>query len=74
MGVVTRRGEEALALARKAVHLAPTAPHYHLLAAICAENNDRASAVDAMRRAVALEPGQAKYREFLEKLQETPSR
>jgi len=64
---------EAVTLARKAVELAPTAPHFHLLAAVCAENNDRASAVNAMKRAVTLEPDRALYREFLLKLQEAPS-
>ncbi len=68
-----RRLPEALTLARKAVELAPTAPHYHLLAAVCAENNDRPAAVDAMKKAVALEPSRALYREFLQKLQEAPS-
>jgi Flp pilus assembly protein TadD len=68
-----RQLPEALALARKAVELAPTAPHYHLLAAVSAENKDRAGAVAAMKQAVTLDPGRAMYREFLQKLQEAPS-
>ena len=67
-----RHTDEALKLARKAVELSPIATHYHLLAAICAETGDRKGALDAMEKAVALEPNQAKYREFQRKLQESP--
>jgi tetratricopeptide (TPR) repeat protein len=69
----SRKLPDALRLARKAVDLAPAATHYHLLAAICAENNDRPAAIDAMKQAVALEPNRPLYREFLQKLQEAPS-
>lgn len=68
-----RKLPEALRLARKAVELAPAATHYHLLAAICAENGDRPAAIDAMKQALALEPNRPLYREFLQKLQEAPS-
>lgn len=67
-----RRTPDAVSLARKAAALAPTATHFHLLAAICAENGDRPAALQAIQRAVDLEPSQAKYREFQKKLQETP--
>lgn len=67
-----RRTAEAVTLARKAVDLAPTATHFHLLAAVCAENHDRPGALEAIQRAIALEPGQSKYREFQKKLQATP--
>ncbi len=65
-----RHRAEAAALAQKAVDLAPTAPHYHLLAAVLAENADLTGAVDAMKRAIALDPSRPLYREFLQKLQE----
>jgi tetratricopeptide (TPR) repeat protein len=68
-----RKLPEALRLARKAVELAPAANHYHLLAAICAENGDRPAAINAMKQAVALEPNRTLYREFLLKLQEAPA-
>jgi len=67
-----RNTDEALKLAQKTVELSPIATHYHLLAAICAETGDRQGALNAIEKAVTLEPGQAKYREFQKKLQESP--
>lgn len=67
-----RHLDQAVVLARKAVELAPTAPHYHLLAAVLAEAGDQPGAVKAIQQAADLEPSQPKYREFLRKLQETP--
>ncbi|MBL9127096.1 MAG: tetratricopeptide repeat protein, partial [Verrucomicrobiales bacterium] len=67
-----RNLDEALALARKTVALSPIATHYHLLAAVCAENGDRKAALEAIQQAVTLEPGQSKYRDFRKKLQESP--
>ncbi|MGE4179887.1 MAG: tetratricopeptide repeat protein [Limisphaerales bacterium] len=68
-----RHPAEAAALAQKAADLAPTAPHFHLLAAVLAENADLAGAVDAMKRAIALDPNRPLYRDFLKKLQELKS-
>jgi tetratricopeptide (TPR) repeat protein len=67
-----RQPAEARALARKAVELEPSPANYQLLAVTCVKNNDRAGAVDAMRRAVALVPNDARYREFLRQLESPP--
>jgi cytochrome c-type biogenesis protein CcmH/NrfG len=68
--VRTRSGlAEARQLAQSAVKLEPSAPNYLLLSRICDENGDRASAVLAMRRVVALEPGNGRYRQMLRALE-----
>lgn len=64
-----RHPSEALAMARKTVELAPTAPHYHLLGAILAEQDHQPAAIDALRKAASLDPDQPKYREFLQALE-----
>ncbi len=64
-----RNPAEALALARKANAMEPTAAHYYLLSAACVANDDRTGARHAMENAVRLSPDEPKYREGLEKLQ-----
>jgi tetratricopeptide (TPR) repeat protein len=63
---------EALALAQRAVELAPSGPHYYLLASACSKNNDRAGALEAIKKAVALAPGEKRYGEMLQKLEQGP--
>jgi len=67
-----RNPAEGRALARRVLELEPTSPHYYLLAVACLKNNDRAGALEAVRQAVALNPGEKKYQEFLQQLQQTP--
>lgn len=64
-----RKPAEARALARKVAGWEPSGPHFHLLAVACVKNHDLPGALQAMRRAVALSPGEKKYDEFLKKLQ-----
>jgi tetratricopeptide (TPR) repeat protein len=64
-----RKLTEARALAQKAVDLEPSGPHYYLLAAACVKNGDRAGALDAIKQATALDPGEKKYQELLQQLQ-----
>jgi len=63
---------EARVLARRAVDLEPTAPRHYLLAVACSRTNDRLGALEAIGRAVALDPDEARYRTFLEQLKGAP--
>jgi len=67
-----RKPAEAQALARRVIKLEPTGPHYYLLALACVKNKDRASALEAMKQAVAWSPSEKKYQEFLQQLQQAP--
>ena len=67
-----RNLSEALTLARKAAELEPTAPHFYLLAVAGVKNNDRAGALEAIKRAVAMAPGEKRYREILEQISQAP--
>jgi Flp pilus assembly protein TadD len=69
---VNRNVAEARVLARRVVELEPSCPHYYLLAAACLRNNDRPGALEAIRQAVALSPGEKRYRELLQQLNEAP--
>jgi tetratricopeptide (TPR) repeat protein len=53
--------DRARTLARKAVDLEPIAANYIVLAEACDKTGDRPAALAAMRRAVALEPGNPRY-------------
>lgn len=68
----SRESAQALSLARKATELDPSADHYFLLAVACARNRDRAGAIEAIERAIALQPGEARYGTFLEQLKGGP--
>jgi len=59
-----RKLSEALALARRAVALDPTAAHYFLLSRACAASGDRAGMLTAIGRAIELDPGNAQYRQY----------
>jgi tetratricopeptide (TPR) repeat protein len=65
-----RKPADAVALARQAAELQPTANNYWLLAAACRHNGDRAAALAAMEKAVDLDPGNLRYREAYESLKE----
>ena len=67
-----RKPAEARALARRVLELEPSGPHYYLLAVACVKSSDRAGALEAMKQAVALSPGEKKYEEFLKQLQGAP--
>ena len=66
------RPGDARTMARRALELDPSGPHYYLLAVACLKNNDRAAALEAIEQAVTLDPDEARYRTFLEQLKGTP--
>lgn len=63
---------QARTLAEKAVALEPSPQHFNTLAQALVRNNDRPGAIAAMKQAVELAPGEARYREILEQLQKPP--
>ncbi|HOW65873.1 MAG TPA: tetratricopeptide repeat protein [Candidatus Paceibacterota bacterium] len=63
---------EAQLLAQRAVEIEPTHSHYYLLAVACVKNKDRPGAREAIKRALALNPGENRYQEFLQQLGELP--
>lgn len=65
-----RKPADAVALAKQAAELQPTAQHYCMLAAACRQNGDRAAALAAMEKAVDLDAGNLRYREEYESLKE----
>jgi len=67
-----REPAEALKLARKAVELDPSGPHYFLLAQAQLKNRNRPAAIEAMKQAVILLPNETRYRDFLQQLQNAP--
>ncbi len=67
-----RRLPESRVMAQRAADLEPKASHYHLLAVACVKNQDRSAAVEALKQAVSLNPGELKYQQFLQQLQKTP--
>ena len=68
-----RKTDQAWVLARKVIEVEPSAPHYYLLAVACSRNNDRTGALEAVKKALALNPGEVKYQQFLQQLQPTPA-
>jgi len=67
-----RKPSEARALARRVIELEPSGPHFYLLAVACLKSSDRAGALEAINQAVALNPGEKKYQEFLQQLKKAP--
>jgi tetratricopeptide (TPR) repeat protein len=67
-----RKPDEARALARKVIELEPTGAGYYLLATVCVKGNDRAGALEAMKQAVTLSPGEPRYQQLLGQLQAAP--
>ncbi|MBX3746274.1 MAG: tetratricopeptide repeat protein [Verrucomicrobiae bacterium] len=63
-----RPGSEARELARRVVTLEPSGPHHYLLAVACLRAGDRPGAREAIQRALAIHPDEARYRQFLEQL------
>jgi tetratricopeptide (TPR) repeat protein len=61
-----RRVAEALALARQAVQIEPTAENYFVLGAVYAKNDNLVEALAALQRAIALDPNNPKYRRIYE--------
>jgi tetratricopeptide (TPR) repeat protein len=52
---------QAQILAQKAVHLDPTAGNYYMLGLAYHENSDKSSAINALKRALQLDPGNQTY-------------
>ncbi len=67
-----RKLDQARLLAEKAVTLDPTDSHYYWLAVARAQTKDQPGALDAIRRALALSPNDARYKQLEEQLR-TPS-
>jgi tetratricopeptide (TPR) repeat protein len=62
---------EARRLAQQAVTLAPRADTYHDLGLACFVNNDRDGALEAMKRAMELDPRNPRYRDAYQLFQQT---
>lgn len=54
---------QALKLARRAVELQPIAPNHFVLGAVCVKAGDRPAAQAALKKAIALDPDNPKYRQ-----------
>ncbi|OHB72362.1 MAG: hypothetical protein A2V70_16385 [Planctomycetes bacterium RBG_13_63_9] len=67
-----RNVPEALALARQAVDLEPSAPNYFVLCAAHAKSNNPHSALLAAERAIKLDPNNKQYRQTYERLRGMP--
>jgi tetratricopeptide (TPR) repeat protein len=63
---------EAVALARTAARLDPTAANHALLAAVCQRNGDRPGALAAIKQAARIDPSNPKYQRMLEVIRSTP--
>ena len=63
---------EALVLAKRVIELEPTDSHYYLLAVGCLKNHNRAGALKAVQQALVLSPGEKRYQELLQQLQQAP--
>lgn len=59
---------EALALTRKAVDINGTAENFGLLSWACEVNKDQQGAIDAIRRALELEPNNEDYNEIFQRI------
>src|SRR5207253_1260492 len=51
-----RKTDQARVLAGKVLELEPSGSHYYLLAVACLKNNDRTGALEAVKKALALNP------------------
>ena len=65
-----RKLPEATQLARAAVQVEPSAPNYLVLSVACASNGDFAGAASAIEQAMKLDPGNPKYVQMYEMIQE----
>jgi tetratricopeptide (TPR) repeat protein len=63
---------EARDLARRAVSMEPSAPHYYLLSAVSHAVGDQSAAVEAIRKAVELAPENSEYQRILSSLEGRP--
>ena len=67
-----RKTDQARELARRAIELEPNGSNYYLLAVACLKNNDRAGALEAVKKALALSPDETKYQQLFQQLQPKP--
>ena len=67
-----RKTDQARMLAGKVLELEPSGSHYYLLAVACLKNNDRTGALEAVKKALALNPAEPKYQQLFQQLQQTP--
>lgn len=63
-----RKLPEARQMAQRLVELAPSGPHYYLLAVACANSGDRQAALGAAKQAAARNPGEKRYQQLLQQL------
>jgi adsorption protein A len=66
-----RDQQEAVALARTAVQLAPTAAHHHIFATASWNAGDPASSLVALEQALRLDPANGRYREDYIRVQQS---
>lgn len=66
-----REPSAALAAAERLLTIEPSGPNHYLLAFARVKNGDRPGAITAMEQAVALSPGNERFREFLGQLRQT---
>ncbi len=66
-----RDQKEAVALARTAVELAPTAAHHHIFATACWNAGDPASSLVALEQALRLDPANDRYRDDYIRVQQS---
>lgn len=67
-----RKTDQARILAGKVIELEPNGSNYYLLAVACLKNNERAGALEAVKKAIALSPGETKYQQLFQQLQSSP--
>jgi tetratricopeptide (TPR) repeat protein len=67
-----RKTDQARVLAGKVIELEPNGPHYYLLAVASLKNNDRPGALEAVKKALALNPDETKYQQLFQQLKEAP--
>ena len=67
-----RKIDQARQLTEKAVDLEPSSANYYLLSVAAAKGNDRTAAINALQRAIALSPGEKRYQQALQQLEQSP--
>lgn len=66
-----RKTEHLSGLAAKLIELDPNGPHYYLLAVARVRERDRSGALEAVRIALTMNPGDARAQQLLQKLEQT---
>ena len=67
-----RKPDQARVLAEQVISLEPSGPHFYMLAVARLRNNDRTGALEAVKKALTLNPEEKNYQQLLQQLQQTP--